>query len=243
MKNYDYLHIRLLQTIFFVFLSLASIAQEKSESDVFKAKTITWYGVDFTSVKLLGSFNSFQSVGDNFGDSLKTVYFEKWNQIIADPSKFDLKTIFHVDHVNIHLDSANAFNTQIETEQIYGTDPDATELRLSQIQSVVTPYANANTGIGLLFIVERLDKTQETAVLDLVSFDESTGKVLFAKRLYGSTGASVINIGSSTKNDMITYWLKSFNTILQDLGKTRWEKWKKQSIKAPQKKTESEGTE
>jgi len=212
-----------------VLVSLLGINQSFSQTvlDVFNAKEITWYGLDFTKAKMIGHFATFNEVGKKTGRNIKDEYFEGWNEIIyKEPKKFDLEKYFHVDLVRFNSELVRKFNSEVDETTIMSDAPIETALTKGEIQTVVKKYANSKTGIGVVFIVEKFDETEKLGVVDIVYFNENSGDVILVKKLSASGS------GLGLRN----FWMTSIHNILQYIGLGKWAEWKKKALKESKEK-------
>lgn len=216
-------------TLYFVFLILAitNITYGQTDKDIFTTNSITWYGLDFSKAKMVGRFTNFMNAGEKSSESIKNTYFEAWNKVICtEENKYSLKETFHVDNAIIDLDTVTKRNAKVDENTLMSPDPAINELRLRQIEEIIQNYLSNKNGIGVLFIVEKFDKYEDLGTVDLVYFDESNGKILLSKRMFGKSG------GFGIRN----YWIKTIYNIMEDIGRAKWEKWQKEAKKEARKK-------
>ncbi|MBY0426581.1 MAG: hypothetical protein K2Q22_13150 [Cytophagales bacterium] len=209
-----------ISAILFVFIGL-SFSQAQTKSDIFKANEITWYGVDFTKAKLVGSFSQFSNAGTKDGDDIKSKYFPGWNSVVvSEPKKYTLDKFFHVNYVPINMELVSKFNAEVDAGKLISMNSVSNSLSDEDLQNVSRNYANKGKGIGVLFVVELFDKYQELGVIDVVYFQESTGNVLFSKRLTGKAQ------GFGLRN----YWAASIYNVFLGVKKD-WKRWAKEAGK------------
>ncbi|MBY0426447.1 MAG: hypothetical protein K2Q22_12475 [Cytophagales bacterium] len=198
-----------------------SISQAQTKSDIFKANEITWYGVDFTKAKLVGSFSQISNAGTKDGDDIKIKYFPGWNNVIvSEPKKYTLEKFFHVNYVPVNMELVSKFNSDVDGSKLISINSVSNSLSDQDLQNVSRNYANKGKGIGVLFVVELFDKYQEMGVIDVVYFQESTGNVLLTKRLTGKAQ------GFGLRN----YWAASIYNVFMGVKK-EWKKWAKEAGK------------
>lgn len=167
--------------VFYLVFSFQINAQYTTP-DVFKVKEITWYGLDFSNVRLIGA------IGFKDPEKIKSYYFDAWNSlIIYEPNKYKLDKFFHKDSVINYLGIATTRNTLpdldelvIETEYSFGSE---------KVKQIISEYdSGEKEGIGLVFIVESLNKYEEKANIWVTFFDIETKQVLLTERLAGKAG-------------------------------------------------------
>ena len=220
MKSVFY-HRVILIVLFHFGLFKLELAAQKSTS-VFEAKTLTWYGLDFSHAKMVGQFAQFKDAGQKGGESIKNTYFNAWNNVIkAEPDKYELNKFLHTDKVNLELEKVNNINSKVDDSQLMSMQATENKFSSEQIQKMIRKYANTGQGIGVVFLVEKFDKFENQGYVQVVYFDEKNGEVLFSDRLNGKSG------GFGIKN----YWIKSIYNIFKDIENSKWRKWKKKASK------------
>jgi hypothetical protein len=199
----------LLATAVMVF-SAAPKAQYTT-ADVFKTEYITFYGLDFSNIRLIGT--------DGFSNPyvIKTQLFDSWNNLfLSESDKYDIAKTFYKSGVKTSLDLVSERNTM----------PDPLELVINKdysfgedkVRAIIREYdTGVDEGIGLVFIMESFDKRAEMGYFWVTFFDQSNNEVLFAKHVGGKAG------GFGIRN----YWAKSYYNVMKDIGKKLWNEWSK----------------
>ena len=209
-----------------LFLGALGISNGNSQdnSAIFEADEVTWYGLDFTKARLVGSFTQFKDAGNKSGEDIKRNYFPGWNNVIPnEPKKYELNKFLHVNSVPINLDLVTKYNAEVDENILYNGG--AINITPQDIQAAASKYANTGKGIGVFFLVEKFDKNEETGVVDIVYFDRATGSVLLSDKLYGKPG------GFGLKN----YWIKSIYNVFDEIESKRWKTWKKDAKRKSKK--------
>jgi hypothetical protein len=198
--------------IFSALLLLAGISAsaQKTKSDVFSTQEIVWYGLDFSKIKLIGP--------EGFTDpnEIKNRFFPSWNQLfLFEADKYDLKKTFKKTTV------INELSIVEERNKL----PDASELVITTsysideavVEEVVKQYkGGAQTeGVGLVFVMEKFDKTAEVGTMYVTFFDIATKKVLLSKKMGGKPG------GFGLRN----FWAATYYEVLKQCAK-EFPKWK-----------------
>jgi len=184
------------KTIFLLLLFLVSfsIAESKTTKDVFDAKVITFYGVDFTSAKFIGSdgFNNHDAIISKQIPSINELFFKE-------SDKYNIKKYFHKEDVLINLDMIKSLNLKIKTDKL--VIEQSYQIEKSTIEEMVAKYVTEQkSGIGLVFIVETLNKMSENGIFFVVFFDIETKSVLYTHKVTARAG------GMGFRN----YWAKVF---------------------------------
>ncbi|QEC69465.1 hypothetical protein FRZ67_19960 [Panacibacter ginsenosidivorans] len=180
--------------------------------DYFKPETnITWLGIDFTDVKVLGHT-------DIEVEDLATRYFEGINELVlAEPKKFDLAKAFHKATVESDLSFVKAKNKGISDSKIKSAnDADMARFSKPTIDKMVKGYDFGNKkGIGVIFFMEGMSKTKERSSMWVTFIDMSSKKVLYTERMEEKVG------GFGLRN----YYAKSIYEALDDIEK-KYKDWK-----------------
>jgi len=195
-------------TLFFLLASL-SLSAQKTRSDVFSSTEIVWYGLDFSKIKLIGA--------EGFTDpnEIKNRFFPSWNQLfLFEPDKYDLKKTFKKTSVVNELSIVEERNKLPKAEELVVTTPYSIDE--ATVEEVVKQYSGGTQkeGIGLVFVMEKFDKTTESGTMYVTFFDIATKKVLITKKLGGKAG------GFGLRN----YWAATYYDVLKQCAK-EFPKW------------------
>jgi hypothetical protein len=200
----------LIAGIFLVF-SFVSKGQY-TPADVFKVDNITWYGLDFSNIKLIGS--------EGFTDpyAIKNQFFYSWNNlIITETDKYDLAGFFHKSSVENDLSIVQERNMLPDPDElVINTDYSLGE---DEVKKIISEYdITGKEGIGLVFIMESFNKTKELGYMWVTFFDLETKEVLLSNKMSGKPG------GFGIRN----YWAKSYYNVMKSIEKKKWKAWKAQ---------------
>jgi hypothetical protein len=182
--------------------------------DVFNdATTVTYLGIDFTNVKVIGEMST--EVED-----LVDRQFSAINELVLnEPKKYELDKAFHKTSVPNELKYVEAKNKTINDSSVISTDlADEQHLNKTVIDGIVKGYDfGGKKGIGFLFIMESMSKKSEHANMYLTFVDMATSKVLYTERI--SEKAK----GFGLRN----YWAYSIYGALEDIADSRYKEWKR----------------
>ena len=200
----------LIAGIFLVF-SFVSKGQY-TPADVFKVDNITWYGLDFSNIKLIGS--------EGFTDpyAVKNQFFYSWNNlIITETDKYDLAGFFHKSSVENDLSIVKERNMLPDPDElVINTDYSFGE---DEVKKIISEYdITDKEGIGLVFIMESFNKNKELGYIWVTFFDLETKEVLLFNKMSGKPG------GFGIRN----YWAKSYYNVMKSIEKKKWKAWKAQ---------------
>lgn len=189
------------------------INAQHNTSDIFKVNEITWYGLDFSNVRLIGA------IGFKNPEKIKSYYFDAWNSlIIYETNKYKLDKFFHKESVENYLNIVTDRNTLpnldelvIETEYSFGAE---------EVMRMISEYdSGEKEGIGLVFILESLNKYKERAIIWVTFFDIQTKQVLVTERLEGKAG------GYGFRN----FWAGAYYKVMKSVYKSIYIEYKKSS--------------
>ena len=184
-----------------------SSAQTKAE--IFDKKTrITWLGLDFSQMKFIGSEAAYK--GEVINSEFVGKYIPAWtNFFIIEPRKYNPAQAVHRDSVHFAMKVTENVNNAL-TKNFFDTNAnDFKVLTEKDIDALVKNYDFlGNKGIGMLLIVEGMDKSrkQAGAWVTFVNMDNKT--VLYTTFCLGDS------FGFGFKN----YWAHPWYKILKDFG-------------------------
>ena len=168
-------------TVLLMFCALGLQAQHRERIEA--APSFTWFGLDFTQARMVGS-------DADFSDRAKIVssFFDQWNQLILnEPEKYNLEATFNKRIVN-DIAIASKRNAGVDYLKLLADKPNA--VTLDDISNVVAGY-KGEEGIGLLFVVENFDKPAVKVRFWVVLFDVKTHEVLLAKQTENKLGGGI----------------------------------------------------
>ena len=187
--------ITLLSLLAFMF-TLPILAQKTySRPDIFTAKEITWFGLDFSKIKLI------DPLGFTNPEDIKNNQFRALNYLVVnEPDKYDLKKFFNKEKVDIDLAVVKERNKLPDVDKLVLDAGAEYSLDEATVREMISAYKPEETeGIGLVFIMEKFDKGQETGFMWVTFFDIASKKVLLTEKMSGKAG------GFGWRN----YWAKT----------------------------------
>lgn len=194
-------------------------ANAQSAADIFYSSEtkLTWLGIDFTHIKIIGEdFSSPRQLKD---------YFEKMNDVvITEAKKYDLEKAFHKSAVGTDLRSVTKLNEGIDMEKVMGEGrEDCKKISDEAIQSEIKKYTFDKEGYGVVFLYEWMFKHEKDvdASIWVVFVDMATKKVVLSERMNAKPG------GIGFRN----YWVKPVKEVLEEIAKKKYKEWKKSSAK------------
>ena len=207
---------KFLRTLFFLVVLVNSV-HSQTKNNVFDLKKLTWFGVDCSHLKFIGSYAEW---GDK--NRLVEIYMPAWNNVILnEPKKFNLSYNFNSCDIEVDIKKATALNALVSTDSLVNLYHRKNKyLNEIQIQDhILNNYkSNEHNGWGVVFLPENFDGYSKLAMIDVVIFDIATGKVELMKRL------SSVGGGVGIRN----YWVNTMHTCLNTVRK-EWKHWSKNS--------------
>jgi hypothetical protein len=200
----------------FLFICLSSNAVfAQTVKDILKWETpITYLGIDFTLARL---------IGDDGADEVdvKQKFAAINSVVINEPKKYNLKKAFHKDSVAVDLALVTARNEKIDEHKIKSAASlDADRFNKTAIEDLIKHYKFNKDGIGVMFIMEALNKTEKRAYMHVVFVDMANNKVILTDRMYGKSG------GFGFRN----YWARPVYEVLGYIEDSRYKSWKNSNL-------------
>lgn len=172
---------------------LGAVAQSQK---IQEASSLNYYGIDFSSAKVIGAGEPAEQFVDVFG---------KINLlVVGEPAKYDLKKAFRKEIGKVDLSVVGTLNEKIDpgTLKEYGG---IHRLSSETIAGKVAEYQIPDKeGIGVVLIAEQLDKPHGEAFYHVVFFDLDTREIVLSKWVAGKAG------GFGLRN----YWAGSVYKVL-----------------------------
>lgn len=191
-------------TIFLLLFQISLFAQEDVQR-VASVPEITWYGLDFSNLKVVGDIKS--------GTEIANTYFNGWNYLVNhERKKYDLGKAFRKKTVYYDLEMMTELNQQRDPDEVVGHARH--EITEDQLAAQIKEYKVTGSGVGLVFVVENFDKFSDEGTMWVTFFDIDTKRVLMARKMTGKAG------GFGFRN----YWARTIYNVIVQSGKDyrRW---------------------
>lgn len=199
-----------------LFLGLTLQAQTTIGSHKIKrANKIVWFGLDFTGLQCVGrkGFNDTHDIAER-------IVFA-WNDLfIEEHDKYAVNEALKKDAFYYDLDSSEKQNEKVDENELIVEKAEA--MSRDDIAAIVENYSSEehDSGLGMIFIVEELNKTDDYANINVVVFDIESKEIIKAVKYAGEPG------GYGFRN----YWAGAFHEIIQ-LMERDYHKWYKKNKK------------
>ena len=199
-------------------LAFICSSQAQTIQDIFNPNIpVTWFGIDYSHVKIVGTINEFGGKTPVTSTELHDKYYGEWNQLILDePEKYNIAKMIRRPGVVKDIKMITALNAASSMDSIEAAaTPYYTR---EQIQEFVSAYPIENKkGIGLVFIAECMNKSYGGAYYHVVFFKMDTKEILLQDRMQGT----VMGVG------LRNYWAGSYLSVIDYVKDDRFPQWKK----------------
>ena len=178
---------------------------------------ISWLGIDFSHVKLIGDFSEFSSAGSKSALQVRDEYFPKWNKLILDErNKYDIAKMMHKPEIYYDIDMVMDLNANADVEEL--TSYNEPKYTGDDIKKFIAKYTfGGREDIGVAFIAETLNKSEGNAYYHFVAINMKTGELLIHERIKSAP------LGVGLRN----YWAGSIYRVLREIEESYYYKWKR----------------
>jgi hypothetical protein len=193
-------------------------AEAQTAQDLFRSDIqVTWLGIDYSHVRLIGNFAEFFEAGEKSTWQIRDIYFPRWNAIIMEePAKYDIRGMLRKSDIQYNIDMITTINANTPLEEMESYNP--VKFSEDDIQFFVQQYnLTGMEGIGLVFITESLNKNSLEAWYHVVAIDMNTHQILLHERLRGEPK------GFGFRN----YWANSVHHVIRSIRDYYYWEWKK----------------
>jgi hypothetical protein len=189
--------------------------------EFFKDKNVplTYLGIDFSAATIEG-----EPAANELHDKFELMN----NVVIVEVKKYDVGGAFKRDSCKNDIDMVDKLNQASSLKKTNDVgDLEKNSLKPDDIKQHVKAYdLSGKKGIGLVFIIDGMSKTNKKTTMYVTLIDLAKKKVLLAERMTGSTG------GFGLRN----YWLSPVFKVLNDIDKHEYNDWASDAEKAPEVK-------
>ena len=160
-----------------VVVSTSFIGYCQTASDLFNNKemSVSWLGVDYSQVKLIGKFDQFADWGEQSLAELKNDYFPAWNKVVVNErQKYDIAKMLDRKEVYYDIDMMMKHNANAKLDELEAyNEPNYTP---EQVEKFVKQYKFKNKeGIGVSLLAESYNKAVGMATYHFVAINMKTG--------------------------------------------------------------------
>ncbi len=193
-----------------LFLSISIIGESQTEKDLFNPNNnirISWLGIDFSHVKLIGDFSQFNGAGEKNIEQIRDIYFPAWNKLILnEPDKYDIKGMLNKDTIFYDIDMIMKVNSNASFENMESYS--SVKYTEKDLENFIAKYnTTGKDGVGILFIAESLNKIEKEGCFHFIALNLSTKELLFHRKYCGKPK------GFGLRN----YWAGSIYKIIKEI--------------------------
>ncbi len=195
-------------TLIILFLLFKLITSAQNISKVFdKEEPLTYFGLDFYKAKLIGNFGS-----------TPIVLIPQWNYNVASNQKrFDIQGSFNKKVIKYDMDPVVVRNDSIKKNKLMGYNNALLTDEEIQQEINVLPVGEMKNGMGVIFLVDYINKNEGISAVNITFFDIATKHIYFSQIMEGEPG------GVSLQN----YFIKAIEDILIQIKGGEFNKWKR----------------
>jgi hypothetical protein len=185
--------------IFLIVFAGSKLVNSQDINKVKNLKSVVWFGLDFSNTKLVGTSYDFADL-----TKIKNHFFVEWNHLILRESeKYDIGRAYKIAHVENKIEIAIKRSMLVDTNSLISIVP--VEITRDELPNFLKDYKiETKSEIGLVYIVESLDKANLTVTAWETFFNIQTGEILYAIKSEGRVG------GFGFRN----YWIRGVYNIL-----------------------------
>jgi len=197
--------------------SLAASAQTMKDIVTKPEMPLTFLGLDFSNVKYYGD------PGTVSPTEMKGLLTKIDELMVKESDKFDVGKALHHDKVNYNISVAEAVNEKIDADALLSTDKQRNRLTPEKVEATVKRYAlpAGSTGVGVVFVMEELVKSEELTVFWVTFVDMASKKMIYTEKI-GGTAA-----GFGFRN----HWAGGIYDALKTIKSKSYANWKKKFAK------------
>lgn len=204
---------KLLLVAFTLFFA-GQVSAQQTLSDLFAGKAkLVFLGLDFTQAKYIGKAGFIDPI------AIKNQHMVSWNTLIeAEPKKFSLQDAFKLkpDQYESKVADMTKLNESANVKDNITEDDYA--ITEDQVKKSVAKYSlSEKDGIGIVYVVESLNKNAEKLFAWVTFIDLSTKKVLHTEKIEGAAG------GFGFRN----YWAGGVYKINKAIDSKYYKTWSK----------------
>lgn len=200
----------------FTLLTYCSFSQTASDFFIPSEHKVSWLGIDFSHVKLIGDFNHFFGAGSQSAVDIRDEYFNRWNKIVlTEPDKYDIRSMLRKADVFYDVAMITGINSSCSIENL--EDFNTPNYSIDDIREFVNQYPIENkSGFGVLMIAESLNKPAQEAYFHFLIINMSTKEILIHDRIRSEpTGFGLRN-----------YWAGAIYRGMKQIKDVHYQKWK-----------------
>lgn len=190
-------------TILTILVFLATCFVAEAQSDIAEVQEVTYYGVDFSKVKIFRG----KETPEEFQKAFKAIN----DLTLHEDKKYNFEKFFKKDLNTASFETVDARNAAHQPEMLPRkmSSKQLAEVRLTpeDVKEVISSYGKGTAGVGVVIIAVLLNKDKPEAKYEVVFFDQMTQNVIFEKEVVGKAGgAGLRNFWANSVYDAVKGW-------------------------------------
>lgn len=166
--------------MFFLFLTSTLFAFGQSSNALKEVRSITFYGIDYSQVRVYGAQES--------PSQFKVAFGEINELFLSQPKKFDVSKFTGKQVEAVSLETVNLINGKINVHDIETTQSNYT-LDAAQITKAIQQLPIAQKpGVGMVLVAKLLSKVTNYGSYQAVYFNTETKEIIDSTPLNGKAG-------------------------------------------------------
>lgn len=173
---------------------------------------MVYLGIDFSEARVINDFSA-------TAYDIKNRYFQSINQVvITESKKYDWEKNLERSNISSEISITQEVNEKIDESKISSTNSeDAERLKQADIQRLVSRYdTKGKKGVGLVVIMESLNKSGESASMYITFIDLASKKLLYTERMVEKAG------GFGFRN----YYASTVYKAMETIKKKKLKSWR-----------------
>lgn len=190
------------------------VSAQSTLSDLFAGKAkLVFLGLDFTQAKYVGK------LGFTDPSAIKNQHMVSWNSLIEyEPKKFSLQEAFKLKDDQYKSKTTDMIKLNESVNVADNITEDDYTITEAQVKKSVSKYSlSEKDGIGIVYVVESMNKKTEKLYAWVTFIDLSTKKVLYTEKIEGAAG------GFGFRN----YWAGGVYKINKAIDSKYYKQWSK----------------
>ncbi|MBI3519784.1 MAG: hypothetical protein HY062_10560 [Bacteroidetes bacterium] len=195
-----------------------SVFAQNTGKDIFSAKSIVWYGLNFSEARMVGQFDQAAGAGTASSSDLKNKWIPGWNTlIVSEPQNFKLGEAFRKNDVYYDLAPTEKDNQSINLDKFMSFNPYTFTDAQKTVQGIISKLGTGDKkeGIGVTFIVESFNKSSDEASVYVTIFDIKTKSILVLDKITGKPK------GIGLRN----FWAGAIKHIIKQINDYNYKSW------------------
>ncbi|UII22943.1 hypothetical protein [Fulvivirga ligni] len=185
-------------------LMVSALANAQTDNKLlYGSEKVVWCGLDYSKVKCIGA------EGFTDPDNIVDTYFNGWNKLVqSEATRYDVKKLYGFEGKVTDLSVVEKRNEMPKADDL--VIDDSYSFEDGTVEEIISTYKleKADSGLGLVYIFESLNKTEQAAHVYVVFFDIASKKILWSNKYEAKAG------GFGFRN----YWARTVLEAMEESG-------------------------